>query len=954
MWRGATNAVNEFGKTSLAIDQWVSKNITGGYLEIGGDEGFINWVRGVPKDVNIKVPESLVPDRSRSTTGQLIEGVSQFVTGLLTLGKFTAPIKGIQTLGTAGRLAFSAAKGAVVDLTVFDAYEDRLSNLIQEHPDLANPVTEYLASNEDDSALKARFKAAVEGAVLGGIADTFVEGLRVLKSSRALRDAPDAARAKAEQELIDTLTDADAIINRQADAKFDVVETKDGFRIVADGTSELHPQIFTTREAASAETGVLNMLELDSKRMRAPGKLTDEEVGAIRKETQRLLESDDPEDIAQLLIGTDFNFRYARNEKGALAFIEAISKVMKDEIGNIKGGTVVTHERLLRQVKSTFPDGDPQKIMTALSKTFKNSETLNVDTAAGRIWMHKVGMEVSRLSKIVDGTPDSPVAMDQLGAALDHLFAVQSQLKGVSTNVARTLEAHKIDPTNITDVVTNKPNPTGSMVDGPRAQQIAKDGITSTQGQLTRAALAGMTPDEMRVLARRVRLAEGDPNEILAITRGAKRSDPEAVTPGFIQKFNEFWINGILSGPTTHTVNVVSGLQMALATPLERVAAGVISRDKRLANEGADLLIGNFMSIRESFRGAGKALRTAQNALDPSLPTNELTQDHALGGYLGKLARLPSRFLMAEDEFFKQMNFRSNVRAQALKDARELGLTGTKFAEHVSDTINSAFTPSGLGANKKALDFARKQTFTQPLREGSLAQRAQSAVNDMPALRLVLPFVRTPTNLIHYTWERTPVLRKLHRQVREELAAGGERAAIQQAKLGTGLAVYTGAASLALAGQITGRGPENDGLRKQWLQTHQPYSVKAGDRWVSYRRGDPLMAPVGIVADIVGMGGELDADSAEELATAVASSIAANLSSKTYLQGIVNVMDTLTSGSPNKTGRFLRSFAGSIVPNVLNVSNPDDPFREVRGYVDSMMARTPGLSNPRGSPKSGQ
>ena len=39
VWRGATNAVNEFGKTSLAIDQWVSKNITGGYLEIGGDEG---------------------------------------------------------------------------------------------------------------------------------------------------------------------------------------------------------------------------------------------------------------------------------------------------------------------------------------------------------------------------------------------------------------------------------------------------------------------------------------------------------------------------------------------------------------------------------------------------------------------------------------------------------------------------------------------------------------------------------------------------------------------------------------------------------------------------------------------------------------------------------------------------------------------------------------------------
>ena len=377
------------------------------------------------------------------------------------------------------------------------------------------------------------------------------------------------------------------------------------------------------------------MLDLDAKRMRGPGKLKPEEVEAIRTESSRLINSDDPDDVAQLLQGTDFNFRYARSEEGARAFIESISKVMEKQIGSLKGGDVITHEKLLKQVKSAFPDGDPQKILTALSKTHKDTRSLAINITAGRIWMHKVGMEVSRLSKIVDGTPDSPAALDQLGAALDHLFAVQAQLKGSSTSISRALEAHKIDPTKITDALTNKPNPTGAMVDGDRATLIAEEGVAATQGKLTRAALAGMTPDEMRVLARRVRLAEGDPNEILAITRGAKRSDPEAVTPGFIQKFNEFWINGILSGPTTHTVNVVSGLQMALATPLERVAAGVISRDKRLANEGADLLIGNFMSIRESFRGAGKALRTAQNALDPSLPTNELTQDLNRPGFPG-------------------------------------------------------------------------------------------------------------------------------------------------------------------------------------------------------------------------------------------------------------------------------------------------------------------------------
>ena len=87
----------------------------------------------------------------------------------------------------------------------------------------------------------------------------------------------------------------------------------------------------------------------------------------------------------------------------------------------------------------------------------------------------------------------------------------------------------------------------------------------------------------MRVLARRVRLAV-DPNEILAITQGAKRSDPEAVTPGFIQKFNEFWINGIFSGPDDshcqRRFRFTDGTRNASRTP----AAGVISRDKRLAN----------------------------------------------------------------------------------------------------------------------------------------------------------------------------------------------------------------------------------------------------------------------------------------------------------------------------------------------------------------------------------
>ena len=65
----------------------------------------------------------------RTVTGAGVRAISQFLTG------FIPALRGVKALGVTG-VAAPAAAGAIADATVFDPQEERLSNLIQEVPEL--------------------------------------------------------------------------------------------------------------------------------------------------------------------------------------------------------------------------------------------------------------------------------------------------------------------------------------------------------------------------------------------------------------------------------------------------------------------------------------------------------------------------------------------------------------------------------------------------------------------------------------------------------------------------------------------------------------------------------------------------------------------------------------------------------------------------------------------------
>src|SRR5690606_2796056 len=98
--------------------------------------------------------------------------------------------------------------------------------------------------------------------------------------------------------------------------------------------------------------------------------------------------------------------------------------------------------------------------------------------------------------------------------------------------------------------------------------------------------------------------------------------------------------------------------------------------------------------------------------------------------------------------------------------------------------------------------------------------------------------------------ERSPAAPIL-KEWRADFKAGGARRdmAMARALLGTGFA-YT-MFEAAKNGLITGSAP-SDPAKNRYLRANgwQPYSVKVGDKWISYARLDPFSTTISVAADL--------------------------------------------------------------------------------------------------------
>lgn len=236
---------------------------------------------------------------------------------------------------------------------------------------------------------------------------------------------------------------------------------------------------------------------------------------------------------------------------------------------------------------------------------------------------------------------------------------------------------------------------------------------------------------------------------------------------------------------------------------------------------------------------------------------------------------------------------------------------------------------------------------------GNVGRATSGVVSHIPAMQLVIPFIRTPTNLLAYVTDRNPLSQTLAWM---KAARAGDKDAVAEAvgRLSTGTVLFGTATALAANGMITGRGPKEPGLRNQLLASGwMPYSFKMGDTYVSFGRNDPVATFFGLVADAFEVAQATYDPTPEEMGAmetamkATIASISNNVVSKSYLRGVVTALDALM-GNEAAQGQLIRQYAGAVMPNFLAQAENyilDPEIRETRSMWDAIRARTPFLDD---------
>lgn len=886
--------------------------------------------------------------KQETTAGRIAKSITQFAVGFIGAGKFLKAAKLLQGAGKAATIGRGMTQGAIADFTVFDANEARLSNIIQNNPALANPITEFLAATPEDSAMLGRFKNVIEGMGLGVAGDALIA---MVKGMKAVRVAPTVAEAEEAvvrtADEVDTLAAQAKTTSEELAAKVDAVVSGD------------------TRVAGEALEGI-SKVDID-----VHG-LDPEQVAENVSEAEARMEMDVADDL----------LRATPSEKGAATKAslnaEEMGLLIRDAMNSGRNFEDALDEVMIGNLKRiTFKSQDELKlhgeyILRQMDQTLKGKgvQTHQMVLDSSTEWLESMS-----LRGLLDAAAHDKATMRDLAArAIAYKIAAKTAGQKLLA-MQRHMDLHGATPTRLEEFE----KASRSFQD----LSLASKDITTASARITSAGRieAGYLKPEL--LAAILKATDGNVEKWLKIQNLSR-------TRKAFNTLQEIVINGLLSSPKTHIVNITGNLLKSALMPAEKMLGGAIMGNRQMVIEGAQTYTGLMKYLGESWKAARMAVKMGDNILDRGHKVMDSNHQTVLGSYekirarlleqkmaqgkmpgsLGPLEELqvramswigsglglPSRALLGVDEWFKQLNYRANLYGKLTAKGITDGKSVAEIAELVERGMGEAFDATGRGLDAAALRYGQETTWTQALRDdayfnGGLGQGITNLVNAYPPLRLVMPFIRTPTNLIRDFVAHTPGLNFVTKRFRDAHAAGGEAAAHAYGATATGALLWTTAIGLAASGKMTGGYPRDPATRQAWIDSGiEPYSFRIGNTYVSFARLDPFSTFFGIAADYAEYSRNWSDSAKGNWASGGILALASNLLSKSYLTGLTDLIDALGDQSVDSQAmqKYMQRSVTMFIPysSGLRFSRQlvDDPMREVRSSFDSILNSIPGTS----------
>lgn len=364
-------------------------------------------------------------------------------------------------------------------------------------------------------------------------------------------------------------------------------------------------------------------------------------------------------------------------------------------------------------------------------------------------------------------------------------------------------------------------------------------------------------------------------------------------------KVFEYYVNSILSGPWTHIVNTVSNAGYSVLNQVERRVASAFSDDVIVPAS-------TLAAIPKALRATTEAFAKEASVVGSKLEARQ----GAIGGLLGRIVRVPGRALQAEDAFFQTMAYQGHLNGLAWKAAKQEGLKGDDLHRRAAELIDAPTDDMAAAALKEA----QRMTFTQdPGAIGQFVSRIANAGTSFKPLKYVLPFVRTPANILRATAERSPIAAMMPSTLKALRGQQGKEAqALAMTRMAMGSSIMALGAMGVSQGYVTGAAPKEPRKRALWYAAgNQPYSIKVGDKWLPYNRLDPLGGLVGWTADAAQA--TKGSDSLVNGGLAVLGSFAESALNKSFLTGVSDFADVLSD--PARFGvQYASRMSGAFVP----------------------------------------
>jgi hypothetical protein len=337
--------------------------------------------------------------------------------------------------------------------------------------------------------------------------------------------------------------------------------------------------------------------------------------------------------------------------------------------------------------------------------------------------------------------------------------------------------------------------------------------------------------------------------------------------PGAGDWFKLIRYNSMLSGPRTFEVNAISNaLELPWRFARDVMASTVRGRPGEVAVEASGAWSGldqaNRAFLDTLFQGI-----TQEAAARGELPMSMASGvQNPVARQIARGLEVPTRILSAADEWAHAIAYNMSLGRLAAIQASEEGLRGQAWTERVSDVLTHKHTAPTL--MQQADGMANRMTFHGDM--GNLGQGLQAFTQRTGILgNLILPFLRTTYQITSRGVERSPlglvgtgidVARGAYgpttrANVREALAGRGQApkgVTPLGERLGDNLigsAIFLGLYSQAVGGNVSGAGPDEPN-RRRLLQSEgwQPYSIRVGNRWVSYANWGPAAIPFAMAA----------------------------------------------------------------------------------------------------------